>query len=118
MMAPKKNESLALLHTVDRESLLPQLITQINKDARLSGLDLELDQKSASTQIVDALAGQIRNLLQNHFNAYLNFLYRVDIPEARMLVHEEQSMDEVVAHATLQVLSREWEKVWFKNKTR
>ena len=118
MKAPRKNDSLTLLDTIVRENLLPQMIAQINKDAALSGLDLEMDQDLDPSQIVHFMAEKLRRLMQRDFDAYLNFLYRVDIPEKRMLIHEGQEMDELVEQATLQVLIREWEKVWFKNKNR
>lgn len=117
MNPPKENDSLALLHSINRETLLPQLIAQLNKDAGLTGLDLDLPADLLPSQIVKILTDLIEDLLQNDFNTYLNFLYRVDIPEKRMLMHELQSTAEVAKHATLQVLSREWEKVWFKNRS-
>lgn len=116
MSLPTENKSLALLSEVNRVNLLPELIAQLNKDAGLSGLELNLGSTLEPGEIVNALSEFIAALMERDFNAYLNFLYRVDLPEQAMRIHEGQKMEQVIQDSTLKVLSREWQKVWFKNQ--
>lgn len=116
MSIPAENNSLALLNQVSSVNLLPELIAQLNKDADLSGVELNLQSHMNPGQVVQELSEFIAELLQNDFKAYLNFLYRVDLPERTMRVSEGQKMEEIIQESTLKILKREWQKVWFRNK--
>lgn len=105
-----------LLRKADRNELLIPLILQLNKDFELSGLDCSISEKAVPGQIAKELHRILEKLIRDDFQGFLNLLYRIDVPESGIHRTDNQDMDEFIATASYQLLKREWQKVWFRNK--
>jgi hypothetical protein len=117
-MLNEKADSLTLLEQIESRDLIIPLIKQINKDAKLSGLDLELAENLLPKQIVDQLNQIFQKLITNDFDGLLNFLYRVDLSEQVLRSIQHRVLEKINEYLTVNVLQREWQKVYFRNKIR
>lgn len=115
-MSNNREESIALLRQIESQDLIRSLIVQLNKDAKLSGLALELSENLPPKEIIAQLYETLTKLIMNDFDGYLNFLYRVDLSEQVMRSIQTTVPEKIAEHATLLVLKREWQKVFFRNK--
>ena len=117
-MLNEKEDSITLLKQIESKDLIIPLIRQINKDANLSGLDLDLAENLRPKQIVDQLYQIFQKLVTNNFDGLLNFLYRVDLSESVLKSIQQRMPEKITEHLTVLVLKREWQKVYFRNKIR
>ncbi|MFK5958343.1 MAG: hypothetical protein QM495_05650 [Lutibacter sp.] len=111
-----EKQSLALLQKVEVESLYQNLIQQLNKDFQLSNLNEHFNLSITPVQLKEALSRILVRLITNHYDDYLNFLYRVDVSEKELLTIKGVELLEIVEQITFIILKREYQKVWFKNK--
>jgi len=116
-MEARQSPELALLEQVAQKRLLAELVVQLNKDAHLSGTDLSLHETATPQEIVQGLYTFLQRLVRSDHDAYLNLLYRVDIPESRAAWTSNTDADDTLRDITLRILQREWQKVWFRNKS-
>ena len=117
-MLNEREDSITLLKQIESKDLIIPLIRQINKDANLSGLDLDLAENLRPKQIVDQLYQIFQKLVTNNFDGLLNFLYRVDLSESVLKSIQQRMPEKITEHLTVLVLKREWQKVYFRNKIR
>lgn len=117
-MLNEREDSITLLKQIESKDLIIPLIRQINKDANLSGLDLDLAENLRPKQIVDQLYQIFQKLVTNNFDGLLNFLYRVDLSEPVLKSIQQRMPEKITEHLTVLVLKREWQKVYFRNKIR
>ena len=117
-MLNEREDSITLLKQIESKDLIIPLIRQINKDANLSGLDLDLAENLLPKQIVDQLYQIFQKLVTNNFDGLLNFLYRVDLSESVLKSIQQRMPEKITEHLTVLVLKREWQKVYFRNKIR
>lgn len=114
----KSKDGLALLGQIQTEQLLFELIDQFNKDADLSGIAHQIKK----TMDIPGLLSQVHHflvqLMTNDFRAYLNFLYRVDVPEQKLRGINDTDPKRIAEKVAILVLQREWLKVSFRNKIR
>lgn len=115
-MLTEREESIALLRQIESQDLIRSLIIQLNKDAKLSGLSFELSENLQPKEIIAQLYQNLLKLITNDFDGYLNLLYRVDLSEQVMRSIQTTVPEKIAEHATLLVLKREWQKVFFRNK--
>jgi len=115
-MLSKKDNILQLMDQVQKENLLIKLVQQINKDANLIGLDFYLSEKSTPQNIVLNLQKLIVDLINNNFSNYVNFLYRINIPEEEMLKLQGLKIEVLSEKVAILILRKEWQKVWFKSR--
>ena len=111
------NPALVFLEQIVSEQLLSNLIQQINKDARLSGIEAKFETTLSPKQLAIQLSELLYQLISSDFGSYLNFLYRIDIPEKTLRSIQETAPKLIVKQVTVLVLKREWQKVTFKNKS-
>jgi len=111
-----EQNSLELLQKVDTENLYQNLIMQLNKDFQLSNLNESFNLSVSPVQLKESLSKILENLITYHYDDYLNFLYRVDVPEKELLQVKSDKLDTVIEHLTFLILKREYQKVWFKSK--
>ena len=102
---------------IESVQLLHELIMQLNKDAELTGLDINFATSSTPKDLVKELYQILVNLMTQDFQSYLNFLYRIDLSEQHLRSIPETEPKQIAAIVTLLVLKREWQKVSFRNKT-
>lgn len=112
----EEQNSIQLLQKVTVENLYEQLIIQINKDFQLANLDVSVDVSSTPLELKNILSVVLRKMITNNYDDYLNFLYRVDVPEKELLGIKSDNLDEVIGQISFLVLKREYQKVWFKNR--
>ena len=112
----ESSEEVVLLKQIESHDLLGNLIQQIHKDADLAGVSFICDKGISAKELVSKIYAFLFQLITNDFGAYLNFLYRVDIPERALKSITEIEPELIVKKVTLMVLQREWQKVWFRNK--
>ncbi len=115
-MIPKANNSEALVVLAQDAGLYQNLLNQLIKDFELSGLSIEFEESTSTEKLVLTLNNTIENLLQHHFDSYLQLLYRVDVPENSMQNKGVESVKEIAQKASFAILKREWQKVYLKNK--
>lgn len=114
-MLPEQN-SLELLQKVEVENLYQNLIKQLNKDFQLSNLSEHFELSITPVQLKETLSKILVRLITNHYDDYLNFLYRVDVPENDLLTIKSNELPKIVEQISFLVLKREYQKVWFKNR--
>ncbi|WP_456376962.1 hypothetical protein [Lutibacter sp.] len=114
-MLPEQN-ALELLTKIETENLYENLILQLNKDFQLSNLNEKFELEITPIQLEEKLREIIVKLLTNKYDNYLNFLYRVDVPEKELAAVKSNNLEETITHITFLILKREYQKVWFKSK--
>ncbi len=107
---------MALLNQIESHDLLGNLIQQICKDADLAGAMFTCDMDVSAKELVQKMYIFLLQLITTDFGTYLNFLYRVDIPERAIKSITEIEPELIVKKVTLMVLQREWQKVSIRNK--
>lgn len=115
-MLPDNKNVLKLLDQIQKEDLLKRLIQQINKDAQLVGIDLDLNENSSPENLVLNLKILLMDLINNKFSDYVNFLYRIDVSEKQMLELQGLELNILTEKVAILILRKEWQKVWFKSK--
>lgn len=115
-MIPTTTNSTALLSLAIDEGLYQDLMQQLKKDFELSGLSFDLKPMITTSDLLEKLQQQIKQLIHSNFDAYLQLLYRVDIPEKMMQSNDLQDSDEIARRTTFLILQREWKKVYFRKK--
>lgn len=95
------------------KDLFKMLISQIEKDLNMCGIDWEKANATTPPQLVSEMDFIINNLLKGGYkNDIRMFLYRVDVNEK--LLHQIENLN--VGEIVNLVLRREIEKVWMKYK--
>ena len=112
----ESGEELILLKQIESYDLLGKLIQQITKDAELAGAIFTCDKDISAKELVHKMYVFLFQLIATDFGTYLNFLYRVDIPERAVKSITEIEPKLIVKEVTIMVLQREWQKVRFRNK--
>ena len=115
-MADSEKQELKLIRDLADQDMLHQLIRQLNKDLKLSGLDHEFKTETLPRQLIKSLQEFIFSLMTKDFGNYLNFLYRVDVSEAKIKSIPETDAQRISERMCILILQREWQKVWFRNK--
>lgn len=110
------DQALILGKKIESKNLLPNVIEQINKDARLSGLEIYIDTGLSSKEAVVEIYKLLLELITKDFGAYLNLLYRIDLSEKSLKSITDTEPESIVKYVTLMVLQREWQKVELRNK--
>jgi hypothetical protein len=105
-----------LLQIITNLGLYRKLVQQLQKDFQLSGINIELNQSITPDELTGILSDNIKKLMESNFDTYLQLLYRVDIAEDSMRSNQVEPVEELAEKATLSILQREWQKVYFRNK--
>ena len=110
-------DAIQLIDEIKSQQLLHELVVQLNKDADLSGLEVNFSSSSTPEKLVKQLYNVLVDLMTNDFRAYLNFLYRIDLSEQKLKSIPETEPKQIAEIVTFLVLKREWQKVAFRNKS-
>ena len=105
-----------LLRKAQDENLYDKVMSQLKKDFGLANITIEISSTLDSEELRSLLHEKIYYLILEKFDAYLQLLYVIDIPESEFKnIHLTDAVD-VADQMTFLVLKRELQKVWFKNK--
>jgi len=107
---------LQLLAKAEAQGLQEELVRQLNKDMSMSGVEASIEEGLEAEEIVSRLKNILKELIRDDFQGYLNLLYRVDVPQSRMVASPETDFTQYVERSTYELLKREWQKVWIRNK--
>ena len=94
------------------EGILVEVITQLNKDLRLSGIEYEFDINSEKNKFIITLLNWIEATLSENKNILFNFLYRVDVDQ--QLIYSNDGLPQ--ENLLKLILSRELQKVVLKRQ--
>lgn len=114
----ESNQGLSLLQMISTQGLLGALVQQLTKDARQAGLSFYCDEHASAEKLVQHTYEFLLHLILQDFGSYLNFLYRVDVPEQQLLSLTVTEPKQIARQVSILVLKREWQKVSFRNKSR
>ncbi|MBT8259156.1 MAG: hypothetical protein KJO49_11830 [Bacteroidia bacterium] len=103
-----------LISKAKGEDLYLKLVGQLNKDLNLANIDLQFDEEILPSSLKFMLHETIFGLIQDKFADYLNFLYIIDVPEAKIKKLDGSDLVRLSEEVTFLVLQREWQKVWLK----
>ena len=110
-------KGLQLFTKAESQGLKKQLIGQLNKDFSMSGIEVSIDEELPPGEIVRELKVILESLVRDNFQGFLNLLYRADVPQSKMS-RSEGSFSDYIDRSTYELLKREWQKVWIRNKIR
>lgn len=112
----EKAISTQLLLTISEENLYPKLITQLNRDFNLAGIDEEFYLNIKPETLLNYLNTIVYNLRNHNYPDYLNLLYRVDVSEIQLKQIENTDLEQMSNQVSLLILKRECQKVLIRNK--
>ena len=105
-----------LLKEAKNESLYLKLIEQINKDFNLANEEINFPNSILPEELKIQLHEKIYRMIQYKFAEYLNLLYIIDVPENQIKKLNGADLVILAENVTFLILTREWQKVWFRNK--
>lgn len=111
-------KGLQLFSKPESQGLEKQLIRQLNKDLSMCGVNALIDEEFSPGEVVRRLKEILDGLVKDDFQAFLNLLYRVDVPQSKMSRSEDSSFSDYIERSTYEILKREWQKVWIRNRIR
>ncbi len=97
-------------------NLYTELIKQLNKDFKFANIDFEVNEEILPSSLKLMLHETVYNLIQNKFADYLNLLYIIDVPEKKIKALDGSDALQLSEQVVFLILSREWQKVWYKRK--
>ena len=115
-MIPKPINTESLLLVAKSSNLYQDLVVQLQKDFETSGLSFEVSLGILPLDLVDVLKVKLAHLIQNNFDGFLQFLYRVDVSEQALLSSSLKASEDIVTKATFLILQREWQKVYYRKE--
>jgi len=111
-------KGLQLFSKPESQGLEQELIRQLNKDLSMSGVDVFIEEKCSPGEVVTQLKETLEGLVRDDFQAFLNLLYRVDVSQSKMSRSEDGNFSDYIERSTYELLKREWQKVWIRNRIR
>lgn len=105
-----------ILTTSEELSLYKKLVLQLNKDFLRANVSADFEEDIQPNKLILQLKTTISNLINEQFSEYLNLLYIIDVSEVKIKNLEANNFGKMTEQVTFLILSREWEKVWFRNK--
>lgn len=101
---------------ISEHHLYPKLLLQIKKDFELTGIQINIDQQTSPQNLIEIISQSVYQLLHNHFDTFMQLLYRIDISEHLMSSDTVDSAENVTQKATFEIIKREWQKVQWREK--
>lgn len=89
---------------------------QLKKDFQLANVDFKTSPTITPEVLVIVLQERLYLLLLDEFDAFLNLLYVVDVPENSFEVAKAVDAFEASQQAAFLILKRELKKVWYKQR--
>jgi len=114
MQLPKVINNEELLFQINEASLYQDLVNQLNKDFEVIGTSVDFSETTSPSHLFDFLQEVVVQLLEKHFDVFLNLLYRIDINENKIKGIIDTMSSDIDQQVTFLILKREWKKVWFR----
>lgn len=111
------DKGLQLFTEVESQGLAIELIRQLNKDLSMSGLEASIGEELPPGEVVQKLKVILESLVRDNFQGFLNLLYRADVSQSKMSP-SEGGFPDYIERSTYELLKREWQKVYIRNKIR
>ena len=105
-----------IITTSEELSLYKKLVLQLNKDFLRANVCVNFKEDIQPNNLILQLQETISKLINEQFSEYLNLLYIVDVSEVKIKNLDTNDSQLMIEQVTFLILSREWQKVWFKNK--
>ena len=105
-----------ILTTSEELSLYKKLVLQLNKDFLRANVAMDFEENIQPKKLILQLHKTVSKLINEQFSEYLNLLYIVDVSEVKIKTLDTSDFKLMTEQVTFLILSREWQKVWFKNK--
>ncbi|NKI25519.1 hypothetical protein HCG49_02960 [Arenibacter sp. 6A1] len=109
------NSSELLSHIV-AEKLYQNLVAQLQKDFGLANVFIDISAEISPKDLKTLVHEKVYYLILEKFTDYLNLLYIIDVSEKAIKGINATDVVEISEQVTFEILKREWQKVWFKNK--
>ncbi|MDO9261906.1 MAG: hypothetical protein Q7U08_08195 [Flavobacteriaceae bacterium] len=100
-----------------KNQLYKLLLEQLEKDFIYSGVMLHIRKNCSPNKLVETLQLELKNLIINDFNGYLNLLYRIDVSEKEMKATDGTDLNILSQQVCFLILKREWQKVWIRSNS-
>lgn len=107
----------ALIEEANQLELYKKLVLQLNKDFLFANIDLDFHEEILPSSLKLLLHETVFKLIQEKFTDYLNLLYIIDVPEKQVRALDGEDTLKLSEEVSFLILKREWQKVWFRNKT-
>ncbi len=101
-----------LLEAEISDDLYAKLVTQLDKDFKLTGINYDFENLTPSELLI-CLYEVVEHLIQKEYSVFLNLLYRIDIPENKVEPTDTLTLEENVV---VLILKRQWLKVQLRLK--
>ncbi|SHJ09660.1 hypothetical protein SAMN04487911_11124 [Arenibacter nanhaiticus] len=111
------NSSELLSHIV-AEKLFQNLVAQLQKDFGLANVFIDIPSEISPKDLKTLIHEKVYYLILEKFTDYLNLLYVIDVSEKAIKEINVIDVVEISEQVTFEILKREWQKVWFRNKYR
>ena len=108
--------SIELIQNIQKENLYAQTVQQLNKDFQLANIDKTIEVSLKPNELKEVLNELLLNLFTNHYDSYLNLLYRVDVSEKELRKVSNKILSEIIEEISFLILKREFQKVWLKKR--
>jgi len=105
-----------IITTSEELSLYKKLVLQLNKDFLRANVSVDFKKDIQPNNLILQLQETISKLINEQFSEYLNLLYIVDVSEVKIKSIDTNDFKLMTEQVTFLILSREWQKVWFRNK--
>jgi len=101
----------------EKDILTQEVVVQLQKDLRLSGLEPDLlnDQMSLD-ELVNQLRAIVTEMISYRPGDFDRFMYRIDVPEKQLKGVLHRDLDKLVDHLSLLILKREMQKIVFRKQ--
>ncbi|MDX5583762.1 MAG: hypothetical protein QNK20_02380 [Aureibaculum sp.] len=96
--------------------LYNDLITQLNKDFSLSGIDFNLSINCKPKKLIKDLTVLFQNMIVKDYQKFNQLMYVLDIPENKLASLKERRLDVLIDRIIRLVLERVLQKVYLKQK--
>ncbi|MCM4169248.1 hypothetical protein KCTC52924_00689 [Arenibacter antarcticus] len=110
--------STALLIYAQENKLYQDLVLQLRKDFVLANVGLDFPDTISPMDLKTVVHEKVYYLIMEKFAEYLNVLYIIDVPEKAIKAIKTNDVVEISREVSFEILKREWQKVWFRNKYR
>lgn len=111
------DKRIELFSKIEAENFLPKLIVQLNKDFQMAHVSESIADHLLLEEVNNRLNDILFSLITNHYDDYLNLLYRIDISEKELAAVKGASLKENMNEISFLIIKREFQKVWFKSRT-
>lgn len=107
----RQEENIAnLVSQISDSNLYELVMQQVKKDFEMSGQTIDIDKFTSPENLVKEVYQKIQYLLEHSFDAYLQVLYRIDLPE-HIMNFDVQNIDSIAKRTTFYIIQKEWKKV-------